>query len=231
MGRWGKMGRASLAKPGKLLNSLCHQLCKSLTLTLEHPAPSPPPSQEKHCGKGREPQAAQTAWHRKQLISGFPSIIPAPGKWVFLLNCLLQSRSAESSSSHLINQVSNSNSRVWSCHHSKKERNRSEELPAAPTHCGGAAAAGNKDLFSSQPQPWTGSLPKPSSNHSRDSGLREGSSSPRFGKDGLCCASLELAEAQVWLVPSYLLTVKPEKKGGKILQLAVNLFAQGLSCS
>lgn len=122
MGRWGKMGRASLAKPGKLLNSLCHQLFKSLTLTLEHPAPSPPPSQEKHCGKGREPQAAQTAWHRKQLISGFPSIIPAPGKWVFLLNCLLQSRSAESSSSHLINQVSNSNSRVWSCHHSKKER-------------------------------------------------------------------------------------------------------------
>lgn len=110
-------------------------------------------------------------------------------------------------------------------------KNRSEELPAAPTHCGGAAAAGNKDLFSSQPQPWTGSLPKPGSNHSRDSGLREGSSSPRFGKDGLCCASLELAEAQVWLVPSYLLTVKPEKKGGKILQLAVNLFAQGLSCS
>lgn len=110
-------------------------------------------------------------------------------------------------------------------------KNRSEELPAAPTHCGGAAAAGNKDLFSSQPQPWTGSLPKPGSNHSRDSRLREGSSSPRFGKDGLCCASLELAEAQVWLVPSYLLTVKPEKKGGKILQLAVNLFAQGLSCS
>lgn len=102
-------------------------------------------------------------------------------------------------------------------------KNRSEELPAAPTHCGGAAAAGNKDLFSSQPQPWTGSLPKPGSNHSRDSRLREGSSSPRFGKDGLCCASLELAEAQVWLVPSYLLTVKPEKKGGKILQLAVNL--------
>lgn len=40
-----------------------------------------------------------------------------------------------------------------------------------------------------------------------------------------------LAEAQVWLVPSYLLTVKSEKKGGKILQPAVNLLAQGFSCS
>lgn len=148
---------------------------------------------------------------------------------MFLLNCLLQSRSAESSSSHWINQVSNSSSGVWSCPQSKERTDQKSflllPLPAerqqqletriylAPNHSPGHRP------FQSQ------------TNHSRDSRLREGSSSPRFGKDGLCCASLQLAEAQVWPVPSYLLTVKSQKKGEKILQPAVNLFAQGLSCS
>lgn len=40
--------------------TLSHQLCNGLSLTLEHPAPSPPPSQEKRGGKGRGPHAAQT---------------------------------------------------------------------------------------------------------------------------------------------------------------------------
>lgn len=112
--------------------TLSHQLCNGLSLTLEHPAPSPPPSQEKRGGKGRGPHAAQTAWHRTQLISGFPLVIPALGKWVFLLNCLLQIS---------LDKTSNINSGVWSCLHSKKERTDQKSFLLLPL-----AAEGQQQL-------------------------------------------------------------------------------------
>lgn len=117
----------------------------------------------------------------------------------------------EQLSSHLINQVSNSISGEWSCHQSK-ERIDQKSFLLLPLAAEGQQQLETRIYLAPQAQPWTGTLPKPGSNHSRDSRLGKGSSSPRFGKDGLCCASLELAEAQVWLVPSYLLTVKPKKK-------------------
>lgn len=109
-------------------------------------------------------------------------------------------------------------------------KNRSEEFLLLPLTAEGQQQLETRICLAPNYSPGHRALQK-QTNHSRDSRLREGSSSLRFGKDGLCCASLELAKAQVWLVPTYLLTAKPEKKGGKILQPAVNLFAQGLSFS
>lgn len=128
-----------------------------------------------------------------------------------------------------INQASNSSSGVWSCHQSK-ERTDQKSFLLLPLAAEGQQQLETRTYLAPNHRPGQGPF-QSQPNHSRDSRLREGSSSPRFGKDGLCCASLELAEAQVWPVPSHLLTVKPEKKGEKILQPAVNLFAQGLSCS
>lgn len=132
LGKIGKDGQSFLANPGQLLNSLCHQLCKSpgFNLRASHSLLLLHPSQEKPGGKGREPQAAQTAWHRKQLMAGFPLIIPAQGKWVFLLSCLLQRAALfpldkPSEQQHL--------RRVELP--PKQGKNRSEELPAASTHC------------------------------------------------------------------------------------------------
>lgn len=99
---------------------------------------------------------------------------------------------------------------MWRCDQRKKERTDQKSfLPLL------LAAEGQQQL-------------EKSSDHSRESRLREGSSYLRVGTDGLCYTQEELAKDQVQLGPSHLLTMKPKKKAGKILQLAVNLFAQGL---
>lgn len=117
---------------------------------------------------------------------------------------------------------------MWRCNQRKKERTTDQKsfLPL-PLAAEGQQQLETRIYLASQPQPWKETLPKPSSNHSRDSRLREGSSYLRVGKDRLCYAQEELAEDQVQSVPSN--NEAKEKRWGKSFSLLLTFLPRAFN--